>query len=98
MGHNHIQHDPLIDPVRGVLLDKWDPLGVGDNPTLRDEYDAYLSEILQFLRNPSVTAQTISNYLARIEVDSLGLPGDPVKRTLAAETLIALAKTGQTGA
>jgi hypothetical protein len=28
--------------IRAILLGLWDPLSIGDNPHLSDEYDAYI--------------------------------------------------------
>lgn len=38
-----------IDEVRRVLLADWDPLSVGSNPMLSDEYDSYLGKVLKAL-------------------------------------------------
>ena len=40
-----------IAAVREVLLELWDPLGVGGNPHLADEYDSYLGKVLAAIDN-----------------------------------------------
>ena len=57
------------------LLQKWDararrlqprPLGVGDNPPLSDEYDAYIAGILRLL-DTHCTVDQLERYLLDIE-------------------------------
>jgi len=38
-----------IDRVRQILLSDWDPIVVGGNPKLQDEYDSFIGRILSFL-------------------------------------------------
>jgi len=38
-----------IDEVRRVLLADWDPLSIGSNPMLSDEYDFCLGKVLKAL-------------------------------------------------
>lgn len=54
------------DEVRSVLLRDWDPLGVGDNPNLSDEYDSYIPELLRLLR-AGASATVIAEYLETLE-------------------------------
>ncbi|MGC2350963.1 MAG: hypothetical protein WA553_14120, partial [Methylocella sp.] len=44
----------------------WDPLGVGGNPHLSDEYDAYIPGILRLLDN-HCPADQLERYLLDIE-------------------------------
>jgi hypothetical protein len=52
--------------VRRVLLDQWDPLYVGDNPKLADEYDNYLSTIVKAL-DERAGVEHLAHLLADIE-------------------------------
>jgi hypothetical protein len=52
--------------VRVILLKDWDPLGVGDNPHLADEYDDYIPAIIQML-DDRCTIQQLESYLLDIE-------------------------------
>ncbi|CAN5324410.1 hypothetical protein BH10PSE3_BH10PSE3_36380 [soil metagenome] len=52
--------------VRGVLLNQWDPLNVGDNRKLADEYDSYLSGIVKAL-DEGVGVEQLARFLADIE-------------------------------
>jgi hypothetical protein len=59
----HVDHTRCI---RAILLKDWDPLGVGDNPHLSDEYDAYIAGILRLL-DTHCTVDQLERYLLDIE-------------------------------
>jgi hypothetical protein len=52
--------------IRAILLKDWDPLGIGDNPNLADEYDHYIPAILR-LFDTHGTVEELERYLADIE-------------------------------
>jgi len=58
--------DERAKNVRTVLLKEWDPLGVGDNPNLADEYDPYIPGILRLLDN-YCTVGELERHLLGIE-------------------------------
>ena len=93
MKHDHSSHRRFIVQVRAVLLDKWDPIGIGDNPMLKDEYDAYLADIVRMLEDSSTTPVTISDYLMNVENNKLGLPSNPTSRLVASKALMELVKS-----
>jgi hypothetical protein len=64
-----------FNDARTILMNEWDPLDVGDNPHLSDEYDAYIPRVLQMIAEGSI-AEDIARYLKKIEEDELGLIGD----------------------
>lgn len=74
-----------IDEIRRVLLADWDPLNVGGNPNLSDEYDFCLGKVLKALDTGE--AGRIIDLLIKVEED-LGVgPADreslaPVARRL----------------
>ncbi len=59
--------------VRAILLKDWDPLIVGDNPNLADEYDRYIPEIIRLL-DSDCTIEQMEAHLASIETDKMWLP------------------------
>jgi hypothetical protein len=75
-----------LSKVRQVLLADWDPLGVGDNPNLSDEYDSYIPEIILSLRRGS-DATNICQHLQSIET-KLGLTPSKERCDLTARRLI----------
>lgn len=65
----------VIDKVRDVLINDWDPLEIRENSNLRDEYDAYIGRILSAISS-NATVTEITEILARIEEDDMGLVPD----------------------
>lgn len=63
--HHELIHQ-RIARIRQVLLDQWDPLCVGDNRKLADEYDSYLGEIVKAL-DGQVGVEQLAKLLAAIE-------------------------------
>lgn len=62
----------IISEVRSILLSEWDPIGVGDNLNLSDEYDRYINVILRLLTKDA-TIEDIANTLIKIEQTEMGL-------------------------
>lgn len=58
--------------MRKILLSEWDPLHVGDNPNLADEYDRYIPALVSLLRSNPSRAE-IRAALRKIETDELKL-------------------------
>lgn len=75
-----------IQTVREILLRDWDPLGINDNPSLVDEYDAYVPGLLRLLETDASIDQLI-RHLEAIEL-RLGGPSLREKRLRAAWRLI----------
>jgi hypothetical protein len=71
--------------LRHLLLTEWDPLGSGDVPWAKDEYDSYLGEIAQRLRSGS-SAEEVAEYLDLI-TESMGLGPLPEHNRQTAEQL-----------
>lgn len=59
-----------IDRVRQILFADWDPLQVGGNPNLSDEYDSYLPKVMKAIDTGD--AERIVDALVQIE-DDLGV-------------------------
>lgn len=83
---------PRINPiaVREILFRYWDPLNVGGNRKLVDEYDAYVGYIVDLLHKRA-DRQLIVRYLDTAEQD-LGVNGSDYSRENAVEALIGLTK------
>ena len=54
------------DEVPSILPRDWDPLGIGDNPNLSDEYDAHIPELIRLL-GAGESAYVIAAYFWSIE-------------------------------
>lgn len=59
------------DAIRKILLQDWDPLGVGDNPSLADEYDDFIPAICEIL-NSKCTRDQLVTFLLDIEEKLMG--------------------------
>lgn len=42
------EHQTSEAVIREILLEQWDPLSVGDNPSLSDEYDVLYLGLSEF--------------------------------------------------
>ena len=58
--------------IRHVLMDKWDPIGVADEPMAQDEYDSYIGDIFGLLQERA-TRDVIGSHLHEIETRRMGL-------------------------
>jgi hypothetical protein len=84
-------HDDLIDRVRRILWEHWDPIGVARMFGPDDEYDSYAPEIAgRIIRG--ATAGELADHLVAIERLSMGLEGDVAHATAVAEGLVKLTR------
>jgi hypothetical protein len=74
--------------VAEILLRKWDPLDVGDNPKLSDEYDRYVPGVMRLLKS-GAGIEEMERHLASIE-NSFGIEASAVRRQATAAQLVAL--------
>lgn len=66
--------------IRHILMSKWDPIGVREEPMAADEYDMYIGDICALL-DRSASDKEIVDYLFSVETDRMGLTdlnGNPV--------------------
>jgi hypothetical protein len=81
--------DSMTASVRYVLLHRWDPIGIADEPAAQDEYDAY-APLLVSMMHAGAKADALSRHLLSIERDRMGLPGDALRAARVAEQLMAI--------
>jgi hypothetical protein len=55
-----------VNIIRQILLKDWDPLSVGENPHLSDEYDDYIQGVLRLL-DSHCNAEQLERYFVDIE-------------------------------
>lgn len=60
--------------VQSVLREHWDPIGVGKTPEAYDEYDSYVPQIAELLRQ-GVSEEALTAHLLNIETEAMGLSG-----------------------
>lgn len=73
MRSNEMQKD-----IRTVLINDWDPVGIGNNSNLSDEYDGYIGPIIQILMQKS-SIESIVLYLEKIENEDIGIEHTDIK-------------------
>ena len=73
-----IRNDPT-QSIRTILLKDWDPLIVGDNPHLSDEYDDLIPSIVGLVGN-HCTVEQLELYLKDIEERWKSTPIKPTRR------------------
>src|SRR5688572_13943471 len=78
----------ILDDIRHVLLNEWDPINVGGSPKLINEYDSYLPRVVELLRRSCSTSE-LADYREEVE-KSLGLNCPLEPRLKAAERLVQL--------
>jgi hypothetical protein len=83
-----ISERQLKNAARRVLLRDWDPLDIGENPALADEYDAYLACVVRLLAVRSSAAE-VGGYLKDVET-KLGVHVATGRRERTVRELLAL--------
>ena len=68
----------IILEIRSVLINDWDPVKIGENPNLIDEYDSYIGLIIKVLIQNS-TVDEIVELLKRIETKEMGIENFDIK-------------------
>jgi len=81
---------PLLERVRRVLWETWDPIGVDEHAEASTEYDSYAPGVVSLLIHDCSAAE-LDLHLSRIETNDMGLsPLPAAARASAVAALIAL--------
>lgn len=82
--------DSLLTGVQDLLFREWDPIGVNDNDSCKDEYDAYATTICRWLRE-GVDEYKLTSHLGELQRVSMGMASiDEQKNRMIARRLLAL--------
>lgn len=81
------ENPELTRRVAKILLEAWDPVGVGSLPSGRDLYDEYVPAIRELLR-VEATERELADHLLRIEEETLKFPVDRPRALNVARLLI----------
>ena len=57
-----------INEIRTIFLKYWDPILIGDNELLIDEYDNYVNSMFDYLKGDNIDIDDIDDYLIEKEV------------------------------
>jgi len=63
----------IQDSIRRILFYDWDPIGIGDQAGIDDEYDAYIGPVYRML-DENCSEDELIKFLFRLERDSMGMP------------------------
>jgi hypothetical protein len=69
----------ILQSIQKVLLEEWDPIGVGDMPEAQDEYNSYASTIFELLMLNKSKSE-IFDFLWWVETEHMEMEGD-IKKT-----------------
>lgn len=76
--------------IRHVLMRKWDPIGVREEPNAQDEYDSYIDDVFALIVKRA-SENEIAKYLLWVETERMGLNVHPTVDLLPiARTLLAI--------
>ena len=64
--------EKLLLSIREILLQEWDPLGVNDNESCRNEYDSYAPTVCRYLRE-GADEYKLAAHLCEIQRVSMGM-------------------------
>lgn len=76
----------VLDKINKSLLEKWDPIGIFNNPGAEDEYCNYVYEIYNIILR-SKSYEPLFKYLWEIETQHMGLKGNKFKTDKFAQVL-----------
>lgn len=80
----------IFESIRQVLVEDWDPLDIGDEEGLDDEYDAYVTPVYRIFVG-SRSENDLIEQLGRIEADEIGVtPADVESLRPVAHKLLSL--------
>ena len=72
--------------VREILVRDWDPVYIGENPNLHDEYDSYISEVIQVASTGDILG--LCAYLEHLERDIIRSDTSPSIRLQVASKIV----------
>jgi hypothetical protein len=75
------------EPIRGILLREWDPIGIAEEGDAQDEYDGYVYKIVGMLIRHEPRERLV-DHLWRIETERMGLAGIRSRTEAVADRLI----------
>jgi hypothetical protein len=76
-------------PIKKILMEDWDPIGVKDEPNAQSEYDRYAMQVLGLLYQKASNDDLV-DYLNAIVANHMGLKPNRQLTQSAVEKLMAL--------
>lgn len=82
--------EKLFHDIRNILINDWDPIMIGDNKKLSDEYDSYAYEIQNLLLSYDIDKEKLYQLLLYHEENTIGMSISNESRMLVVEKLLSL--------
>jgi hypothetical protein len=76
--------------IRRILMAKWDPIGIRDEPEAVDEYDSYIWGLYGLLKR-GANDEEIADHLLHIEAETMGFVDCEGKPFATAQALVPVA-------
>ncbi len=83
----------LLQKVRSILFREWDPIGVGNNQNLADEYDSYARKIVRLLKKESIAEVELYQVLKKFEDNDIGISIEDATRLHVVKRILILKDT-----
>ncbi|MFT4172086.1 MAG: hypothetical protein QM639_05970 [Rhodocyclaceae bacterium] len=80
----------LLKCIKEILLHDWDPIMIGENHLLDDEYDNYALEIYKLFVAGKSSHEALYDYLLRTEDEAIGMSIEDEKREKVVDKLLCL--------
>jgi hypothetical protein len=71
-----LHYRKAVVAIHDVLINEWDPIGIGDEAPAHDEYDSYVPVIYRLLVE-GVSDEVLAQHLEQLVRDSIGLAPKP---------------------
>ncbi|HEU0217901.1 MAG TPA: hypothetical protein VFQ90_14680 [Stellaceae bacterium] len=65
----------FTERVAKVLLTEWDPIGIKDVPSVRNEYNSYVAGIVNIILSNRSESE-LAEHLVELETNEMGLRGE----------------------
>jgi hypothetical protein len=82
----------LIEKINKILLETWDPIGIGKDIYAQDEYTVYAYKIKNYFLKDNIKKDEIYDFLKKIEENYIGISINNIVREKTTELLINLKK------
>jgi hypothetical protein len=84
-----IDHYARVNAIRRILLDEWDPIGIGSLEEAHDEYDNYIPTIYRMMQEQA-GIEKLALHLGKLEKITMGLKSRPEENRSVAKLLVAI--------
>jgi hypothetical protein len=84
-----IDHFARINAIRRILLDEWDPIGIGSIEEAHDDYDNYVTTLYRMMQERAGLEKVVL-HLGKLEKITMRLNSRPDENGRVAKLLVAI--------